>query len=276
MDAWEASIRHHARLLVYPSTPDVSRGVMAQLASYRTQKQGRRFPLSPFPLSLRSALWVATILIAALIGLWSVPPVRAAILEFLQIGAVRIWLVEPTPVPTSRPPATAAALSTPIPPTPRIETASPFNLAGQTTLENAEAQAGFAIPLPTYPQGIGLPDAVFYQELDGPVVVLMWLDEEQPEQPLYSLHILGDNVLATKANPLVVETTSVNGQSAAWTNGPYLLTYGEGSATEWQLRYLVSGRVLIWEENGLTYRLESNMSMEEAVRMAESLQPQRP
>jgi hypothetical protein len=36
-------------------------------------------------------------------------------------------------------------------------------------------------------------------------------------------------------------------------------------------RRLVSGHVLIWEEDGLTYRLETDLSMEEAVAIAESL-----
>jgi hypothetical protein len=42
---------------------------------------------------------------------------------------------------------------------------------------------------------------------------------------------------------------------------------------ELKLRYLVQGHVLIWAEGGLTYRLESGLLLEEALRIAESLQP---
>jgi hypothetical protein len=38
------------------------------------------------------------------------------------------------------------------------------------------------------------------------------------------------------------------------------------------MRRLVEGNVLIWFENGLTYRLESDLSLEETVRVAESLE----
>jgi hypothetical protein len=34
----------------------------------------------------------------------------------------------------------------------------------------------------------------------------------------------------------------------------------------------VDGNTLIWEEQGITYRLESNLSLEEAVKIAESLE----
>jgi hypothetical protein len=36
-------------------------------------------------------------------------------------------------------------------------------------------------------------------------------------------------------------------------------------------RRLVEGQVLIWEADGITYRLETELSMEEAVAIAESL-----
>jgi hypothetical protein len=35
---------------------------------------------------------------------------------------------------------------------------------------------------------------------------------------------------------------------------------------------LIDGNVLIWENNQITYRLETNLELDEAVRIAESLQ----
>jgi hypothetical protein len=103
-------------------------------------------------------------------------------------------------------------------------------------------------------------------------VVLVWANPEQPQQAQYTLHILGNGAFANKTSPPVVMTTTVHGQQAAWTVGPYLLAYGAGGEAEWEMRYLVSGHVLIWEAGGLTYRLESNLSLAEATRMAESLE----
>lgn len=36
-------------------------------------------------------------------------------------------------------------------------------------------------------------------------------------------------------------------------------------------RGLIEGNVLVWEQDGITYRLESALPLEEAVRVAESL-----
>ena len=265
--AWEATIRQRVNHLPYPPTPDVTEKVMARVANERSR--GAMRPLQP--------LWIASLLLALLLGLWAVPPVRAALLEFLQIGNVRIWLVEPTPTPPLPTPVLTPGASlfnvfprnTPRPtPTPLYSLA---NLAGKTTLAEAAAKTGFPIPLPTYPPDLGAPDAVHFQEMRGPLVVLVWMKPDQPDEAAFSLHIFQNGLLAEKMNPSVVMTTTVNGNAAAWTNGPYLLTYKVGNTLDWQINYLVSGQVLIWAENGLTYRLESNLDMAETVRMAESL-----
>jgi hypothetical protein len=64
----------------------------------------------------------------------------------------------------------------------------------------------------------------------------------------------------------------VAGREAAWTQGPYVLAYQHPLGEELDMRRLVEGNVLIWFENGLTYRLESDLSLEETVRVAESLE----
>jgi hypothetical protein len=259
-EEWEALIRQSAKALPYPPTPNIADQVTARLAGERSHRAMR-------PYASWRPLWVAGALLALLLGLWSVPPVRAAILEFLQIGAVRIWFTEPTPEPTLAPTTTPQATPTPL--------QSLLNLAGATTPAEAEAQAGFSIRLPTYPTGLGPPDGVFYQEVGGPVVVLVWMNPEKSNQAEYSLQIFGEGAVVNKISPSVVMTTTVNGNPAAWTSGPYLLAYGSGREAEWEMRYLVTGHVLIWTEDGLTYRLESDLSMEEAIRMAESLRPAR-
>jgi hypothetical protein len=68
--------------------------------------------------------------------------------------------------------------------------------------------------------------------------------------------------------PRTVEMTQVNKQPAVWAEGPYILNMKNGGAENYRL---IDGYVLIWEEGGLTYRLETDLSMEEAIRIAESL-----
>lgn len=275
-ETWVNQITKTARALPYPPTPDVVAAIARRRAGGKTTYWPPRVPLRQAP--LYHAMWLASLLLALLMTLWAVPPVRATLLEFLQIGAVRIWLIEPTPTPIPTPIPTlppqhtrqsATVINTPRPtPTPFQ---SLFNLAGETTLDEAAHQAGFAIRLPMYPADLGPPDGVFYQYLNGPVVVLVWMNPAHPTEAEYSLHIFGAGASVTKGVPSVVETATVNGREVAWLQGPYMLSYGSGSEREWQMRYLVSGRVLLWQEDGLTYRLESNLSFEEAIKMAQSL-----
>jgi hypothetical protein len=44
------------------------------------------------------------------------------------------------------------------------------------------------------------------------------------------------------------------------------------TGTEIDIR-AVEGRTLLWQQDGITYRLESHLTLEEARELAESLQP---
>lgn len=224
-----------------------------------------------------------------LAGLLAVPQVRAGLLTFLRIGAVRILLTAPTPTPTPPPPTPTEAPSVPtagpaagsgptatpsptptqVPPTPTATPlASVLDLAGATTLEEAQAQVGFPIRLPSYPPDLGPPDRVFLQDLGGPAVILVWLAPDQPDRVRLSLHLLGPDIIAQKFQPQVVQETTLHGQRALWTTGPYLLQLRNGA---FEMRRLIEGHVLIWEQDSVTYRLETDLPLEEAIRIAESL-----
>ena len=215
-----------------------------------------------YPQELHRLTWVLFALIIIAGGLLAVPPVRAHILEFLQVGAVRIFLGEPvegpalTRVPDGSSPAQALIPSLQI-------------IAGEIDLQTAQEQVPFPIPLPGYPADLGEPDLVFLQDMAGPFLVLVWMDPCLPDQVRLSLHLIGPGSYALgKSMPRTVEMTRVNGQPAVWAEGLYILTMMNGGVENYRL---LDGHVLIWEESGLTYRLETDLSMEEAIRIAESL-----
>lgn len=264
-DPFESRIQELAQNFPYPPTPRVDVKVMAKL---RTRPAPR--------FASRRLAWGIAIVLALLAGLMSVPPVRAAVLEFIRIGVVRIFPA-PTQMPTGEVPFAPTALPgamVPVTATPGPTASSALipelvQIAGETTLEIARERADFPISLPAYPGDLGQPNLVFLQNVDRQMVVLVWLDPAQPDHVRMSLHIVqAGSWLIDKFAPTVIEETTVNGQRAVWAVGPYPLLMKNH---DMQLTRLIEGNVLIWAEGDLTYRLETDLSLEEAIRIAESL-----
>lgn len=251
---WEDRLQETVRNFNYPTAPDIASRVKRQLAG-----EGRAGLVVR---SRRPLAWAALLILVLLAAVLASPPVRAALLEWLQIGAVRIFQTGPavTPIVSEMHPATG--------PTPTTAPTSLLDLAGETSLANARSRMDFPIRLPAEPPDLGLPDKVFLQTLGGPVVILVWLDPDLPGQVRLSLHILGPGTFAGKSTPRVLQETTVDQQPALWVEGPHFLQL-EGQ--RYDERRLVDGNVLIWTEGDLTYRLETDLSIEEAIRIAESL-----
>src|SRR3990172_9350635 len=182
VDRWEARLRATAGVLPYPSTPDVAGAVRRRLAADSARPAQR-----PFVTRRPRLAWAMAVVVLLVAGLLAVPEVRAGLLQFLRIGAVRIFLVPPTPTPSeaevivSALPGTGTLAPTAtLHPTPPL-VSSLLDLAGETTLEDARTRFGFPIALPAYPAGLGPPDRVFLQNFGGPMVVLVWLRSAPPE-----------------------------------------------------------------------------------------------
>jgi hypothetical protein len=204
--------------------------------------------------------WAFAALLAVAASLLAVPAVRARVLEFLQVGAVRILLPQ-------EPAANGRLLPRKHKPYHEREIIiSVLDLDGETTLEEARAAVTFPIDLPTYPVDLGEPDRVFLQHMDtGDFVVLAWLDEAG--EPRLVQYVVGPGVYLLKGTPQIVRETLVNGQLGLLARGQYLLQI-EGYHQPVQF---VQGPALIWSVGPLTYRLEAELSEEELVRIAESI-----
>lgn len=213
-----------------------------------------------------STRWqLAGILALLLIALLAVPQVRAGLLEFLQIGAVRINLIRPTDAPHTPPVPTALR--------------SILDLIGETTLADARATAPFTLLLPTYPADLGEPAHVFYQNLGAPVVVLVWTNQDGSAR--LSLHEIGpgswtvppldknfEKQMLTKYGYELIEITDVGNTYGLWVEGERQLIARDGEVKSVRL---VDSPALIWELFGVTYRLEGEFTLEEMVTIAESL-----
>jgi hypothetical protein len=258
----EDKLRALATGMDYPPTPDIAGRVTARL-----------YPSRRLRLSSKALAWSLTIILVLCSSLMLIPSVRAAIIEFIQIGVVRIFPPEPT-APIGEPITTATPQTfAPITATPSTSDLIPIltQMAGKTTLADAQAKVEYPILLPKYPSGLGEPNQVYIQNMDGNVVILIWLDPQDPKNVLMSLHFIPDGSWAIKKMETTgIEETTVNGNRAIWTTGPYPLIMSNGDI---QYERLITGHVLIWANLDVTYRLETDLSIEEAVKIAESLEP---
>ncbi len=189
MENWEKRILTAAGELPYPPTPDIAAQVRQSLAD-------KRIPRSiAYP---RAAWTVAIVLILLLATILLVPPVRAAVLDFLQIGAVRIFLVEPTATttPTPAPSTPTPELSITHQPATAIPSRTPIYLVSwldlkvRITLDQAIDRLHFTLSIPSYPPDLGSPDHVFLQDQEGQVLFLIWTDPDQPDQVRLSLQAI--------------------------------------------------------------------------------------
>lgn len=228
MDNFEAQIQRTTQHFPYPPTPMLQREPATDKTPFRTRNY-----------VLRAAASVVLLLVIVM-----VTPLRAAVLEWLQIGAITIIIGEQPTVTPALP--------------------SLMNLFGETTLAEARTAVGFPLRLP---EGFGPPDHVYQQRVDGDVIIMVWLPHDnRPALSLFQFAPTSD----TYIKPLsMIQNVRVNGQPALWTDQfPHRLEYDNGTQ---RAALLVEGSVLIWQENEITYRIESGLSLEEAVRIAESL-----
>ncbi len=259
----EERIRGVATAFPYPPTPDIASSVRRRLASEDNATPNRALLLPRWA-------WVAVIVALLLVSSLAVPQVQAFVRSILRIGSIEIVIATPTPpMPVPSGIATPVATTTPSPPP-----IWSWGLAGRTTLQAAQQGLSFTLKLPTYPADLGQPDQVFTQDLGGQAVVLGWSKPKDETTPRMVLYELTSDVMGQKAlrDTTQLQETTVNGRPAAWVRGPYALEIrGVRNRPETTIRRLVDGNTLVWEEGGITYRLETTLSLEEAVRIAESL-----
>ena len=262
-----------ASSLVYPPTPDIASAVRARLAREGQVAQGiERGPTS----ARRPRLaWVALTLLAALLLSLAVPEVQAFVRSVLRIGSIEIRV--PTPTPGSTPGQPTAGLGTvTLPPTPGSgdPSMSIAGLMGETTLADMQERLGRSILLPSYPPDLGPPDRVYAQYWAGTIVMLVWLQPGSQDHARLILYQVSSEAFGEKASDetILVQETTVNGMPAAWVTGPHVLQFLDSKGRrDMEAKRFIDGNVLVWERNGVTYRLESALTLEEAVRVAESL-----
>lgn len=229
----EAKVMDAARNTQYPPTPDIAGLVMRRI--------DRRRP--PVSTAFARAAAILVLVMAALF--LTVPDVRAAVLSLLRVGSVTLLRETPT-----------AALTPD-----QVQTL--LMLDGRTTLEAARSSLPFDIKLPAHPPDLGPPDHVFMSGAGA--AVLVWTEGESVTLVL-TMHTPDRAVF--KYYPWTETGAQVNGEYAVWLTEPHTLFEPEGDIL---MRRIIHDHVLIWYDDVVTYRLETDLPMAEAVKLAESL-----
>lgn len=136
-----------------------------------------------------------------------------------------------------------------------------------------------------FPAGFEEPDAIFYRDVpSGGSLHMVWgasgtLPASQDEVAiLYSqFRVVGSELyVKTLDDGSRVEEVAVRGMPGFWVGGvPHYLMYRDASGLFHQDEGRLAGNVLAWEEAGVTHRIETMLTLEEALDLAGSLEPVR-
>jgi hypothetical protein len=234
----------------FPPTPDLAGAVRARLRDTHPATARRLAPRRRRTLAI--ALVLALLVPAA--ALAAVPSTRHAILDWLGLRSVEVRTVPTTPTP-----------GVAVPP-------GPADLGRRTTLEQARRRVSFTVLVPAAP---GQPRQVyvaaappggrvtfFYPPQDGrPQLLVTEFRGSQTRTFLQKL--LGPGARA--------ERVRVGGVPGAWLSGrPHGFIYADRNGSIRTEDTRLAGNVLLWERDGVVFRLEGRLTKATALRIGAS------
>lgn len=155
-----------------------------------------------------------------------------------------------------------------------------LDLGRVVSLQEAQESLDFTLALPTADPP-GPPDQVFLDE--GRLATVWSASSDLPEvvdTGIGLLHIQFratlDQAVLTKQvlQEAAIREVPVRGRFGIWIeDGPHAVTHLDLDGRERSETTRLAGNVLMWEEDGVTHRLESGLSLDRALAIAESLDP---
>lgn len=245
--------------LAYPPVPAVASSVRQALETgLMVPKKGlaRRFAFA------------AAVVLALFAGVMTFSPAaREAVADFLGVGGIRI--ISPDRQPSELPPPS-----------------EDLDLGRRVAdLAAAEQLVDFEVVAPSL-EGLETPDGVFVSSLPpteaGRVSLAYAPRSGLPRAPETDLGLLITEFEAgieeTYVKKLIatgvrVRRVVVDGNEGFWiAGGPHLLTFVDDEGRVVSEATRLAGNTLIWEREGLTLRLESALSLAEALEIAGSIE----
>ena len=243
-----------------PPTPDLAAAVGLRLRERASATPARRLGWRSLRRSLLLAAAISILVVGAVLG--------------FRIG-LDLLSIDFGPVPSVRPSASATADAA-MPP------GAGLGLGTVESLDDARARVPFPVLVPT---ALGPPDAVYVggPRLRGQLAFVYRAGDALPASNLLD----GEGLLVTQnggsadvglghklvnAGLAKVETAVIDGAAGYWITGePHVFWYlaPDGSVIE-ESRRLV-GDTLVWERDGILYRIEGAVTRARALEIAESM-----
>jgi hypothetical protein len=243
MPELELALVELGRSIEFPPAPDLASRVRERIAAGRPPR--RSF------LPARRTLVIALALLAVAVGaLMAVPGTRAAILEFFGVRGVAIEHVETLPT---------------------VPKNVDLNLGEPVSLERARELAAFDVVVP---EALGDPDEVYFSDFPaGGMVSFVYGSSEEPRALLTQFEAsVRDTFLKKLEATTEVEHVGVDGQLGVFLSGaPHVFGFIDANGQYQEETMRLVGNVLLWERPPLTLRLETNASLNEALRIARSV-----
>jgi hypothetical protein len=233
----EQTLELLARALAYPETPPIAERVASRL-----HDEGALPRVAPAWALAGVAMTGLIVLIAVLIG--TVSPVRDAVADV--VDGINIFAADEPSSSIKR----------------DIE-GSPVSLTA------AEDALGFEILQPAYPKGATIDESLLQEFGDVKVAVLFF------EHPVFeSFTLFETNAIVGKGLSPSAQAEPVEGfhEEAFWLQGLRIVQYQgpDGEVVEESIRE-TSSNTLLWEQDGHVFRIEGNLSQDDAVLIARSL-----
>jgi hypothetical protein len=239
----ERTLIELGRTLQAAEPPPVTRRVSADL---------RRHGAPHRRLRIRSSAAVAlATTVAAAVAAMAVPSARTSLARFFHLGGVTIERVDELP---------------------GVKPRGPLAPGKEVGWKRARASVSFMVLVP---RNDPTPSHAFYYAADPPGGQLTLVYGGLREPRLLVTEVLGTKAggaLSKEASPsTVVEHVDVDGHPGIWLGGAkHVFTFVDGAGTTRAFKTRLAGNTLVWEQAGITLRLEADIDRGAAIKLAES------
>jgi hypothetical protein len=249
----EAALRSLGARLDVPDPPPVTAAVLARL-------DARLDEVPPAARGWRPVHRVLAAAAAALVALATAmavsPAVRAAVQDLLRVGGVEIHENQRAPV------------------TPTGSVDPPLPGERDVTLDGARDAVAFPLKLPA---GLGEPTSVRVAGHARAVSMAFHPPSGTASGPQSGTVRVDqfdgglDPMFAKFTSAADIHHVTVGGAPAVWVDRPHPVFYLDAAGVPREESARLAGSTLIWERDGITYRVEGDLTEEQAIAVATSL-----